>query len=280
MATIIAAANQKGGVGKTTLTYFLSQELTHRRGKKVLCVDLDGQGNLSSTLLTQSADQKTGERALAEPSGLDTKSLFLVPDCPLKPMTTPTGPDLIWVSQHTSMDVFAMNASGYNPATGRQDPDFVHMAETAGANLMAVSGDYDYVLLDCPPQLGNVLMFALTCCSYVFVPVKLHSFAAWGAQELLTNISEMGFLDKFLGIVLNQADQRSRAQERYELRIRAEEDTGDLFFEHKLFNRSSIDNALFLARPIWKTPGGRKADEELRALFDEMLEKIKNREGA
>ena len=169
---VIAIANQKGGVGKTTTTFNLGVALKNQ-GKRVLVVDADPQGDLTTYMGYNESELKTTLAQLMESviydSQLDTKQAIL---------NNAEGIDLI----PSDLDLSATEAMLVN-AMSRE--------VTLRTILNNVKKDYDYVLIDCMPSLGMLTINALSCSDKVVIPVQDHFLAAKGMGHLLKTVSRI-----------------------------------------------------------------------------------------
>ena len=169
---VIAIANQKGGVGKTTTTFNLGVALKNQ-GKRVLVVDADPQGDLTTYMGYNESESKTTLAQLMESviydSQLDTKQAIL---------NNAEGIDLI----PSDLDLSATEAMLVN-AMSRE--------VTLRTILNNVKKDYDYVLIDCMPSLGMLTINALSCSDKVVIPVQDHFLAAKGMGHLLKTVSRV-----------------------------------------------------------------------------------------
>ena len=169
---VIAIANQKGGVGKTTTTFNLGVALKNQ-GKRVLVVDANPQGDLTTYMGYNESELKTTLAQLMESviydSQLDTKQAIL---------NNAEGIDLI----PSDLDLSATEAMLVN-AMSRE--------VTLRTILNNVKKDYDYVLIDCMPSLGMLTINALSCSDKVVIPVQDHFLAAKGMGHLLKTVSRV-----------------------------------------------------------------------------------------
>lgn len=169
---VIAIANQKGGVGKTTTTFNLGVALKNQ-GKRVLVVDADPQGDLTTYMGYNESELKTTLAQLMESviydSQLDTRQAILKNN---------EGIDLI----PSDLDLSATEAMLVN-AMSRE--------VTIRTILNDVKKDYDYILIDCMPSLGMLTINALACSDKVIIPVQDHFLAAKGMGHLLKTVSRV-----------------------------------------------------------------------------------------
>ncbi len=191
MAKIIAIANQKGGVGKTTTSINLAAGMAYLR-HKVLLIDFDPQGNA-----TQGVGYRVGLHDLTVYDAIlnDTD----VRDC-IKTLSKPP------------MDILPANISlaGADLELARIEE---HREDLLKRVLSPIEDDYEYIIIDCPPSLGLLNTNALTAADSVLIPVQSEYYALEGITQLLQTIRLVQRLFnpdlKIEGVLLTMYDART-----------------------------------------------------------------------
>ena len=164
MGKIVSIANQKGGVGKTTTTVNLSTILA-KRGKKVLLVDTDPQGNATSGL------------GVEKESELSTYDLLI---------TDVAAEDVI---QETAIKNLYISPSNMNLAGAEvQLVSMMSREQRMKEKLDVIKNKFDYIIIDCPPSLGLITLNSFTASDSVLIPVQCEYYALEGLGQLLNTV--------------------------------------------------------------------------------------------
>ncbi|MGN1164795.1 MAG: ParA family protein [Lachnospiraceae bacterium] len=166
MGRIIAIANQKGGVGKTTTAINLSACLAEK-GKKVLAIDLDPQGNMTSGL---GVDKNEVE---------NTAYQLILNECSINESIQPTVVD--------NLKIIASNvelAGAEIELLGINDKEYI-----LKTTVDYIKDDYDFIIIDCPPSLNMLTVNAMTTADTVLVPIQCEYYALEGLSQLIHTIN-------------------------------------------------------------------------------------------
>ena len=165
MGRIIAIANQKGGVGKTTTTINLSACLAEA-GKKVLTIDMDPQGNTTSGL---GVDKNECENTVYE---------LILGECSFQESLV-----------HTEFEGLDLIPSNVNLAGAEIELLNIENREYVLHNeIEKVKDDYDFIIIDCPPSLNMLTVNAMTTATTVLVPIQCEYYALEGLSQLIHTI--------------------------------------------------------------------------------------------
>ena len=165
MGRMIAIGNQKGGVGKTTTTVNLGAALAFQ-GKKVLIIDMDSQGNATSGLGIERADVKQSVYEV------------LVDQIEAAGAILPTSRENLWILPST------LQLAGAESELATAD----HRESRLKQAIEPIKADYDYILVDCPPSLGQLSLNAFTASDTILIPVQCEYYALEGLSQLLNTI--------------------------------------------------------------------------------------------
>ncbi len=158
---IFAVANQKGGVGKTTTTVSLAAALAER-GKRVLVVDLDPQGNATMGL---GVNGRQFERSVYD---------VLLNDVPMADVVEPVGLPNLFVAPAT------LDLAGVE----QELTSVISRELRLKRALASVDGDFDFIFVDCPPSLGLITINAFAAATDIMVPVQTEYYALEGLTQL------------------------------------------------------------------------------------------------
>lgn len=168
MGRMIAVANQKGGVGKTTTSINLSACLAEK-GKKVLLVDIDSQGNTTSGLgLEKNELEKTIYEVLREEISVED-AIVEIEDCFGNLFLIPSNRNL------AGAEIELITSE--------------NMQYILKEKLAPIKDQYDYIILDCPPALGMLTVNAMTASDSVLVPIQCEFYALDGLSQLIYTIN-------------------------------------------------------------------------------------------
>lgn len=245
---IISIANQKGGVGKSTLSSLLAFYLADKQSMRVLAVDLDSQRNMSHTL---------------RQFGMEIPTTSLFDDKPIELPQVRKSIALI----HGTPQLANLERATATEANRR--------VQTFAAQLEAMSGEFDYCLLDPPPTLGVRMVAALASADFVAMPVELEEYSTQAVKDMLQTVfgvrQQWNPKLKFLGILANRFMHNS---------VRQKAALRDLFDNYqqyvlpvKISTRTAIPRALEEGCGVWQLAGaaGRDASAEVLQAFDALL---------
>ena len=246
-AKVIAFANQKGGVAKTTTTLNLAAAFAEQ-GHRVLCVDMDPQGNLT---MSQGIDPDTLEQSMFD---------VLVHDLSIREIIRRREIDIACASIDLAGAEIAMSTK-----IGRE--------RSLSKALRAVSEDYDWIFIDTPPSLGLLTVNALTAADQVIVPVQCEYLSMRGLLQLQNTLSmireNLNPDVQIAGILPTMVDTRTlHAKEALEI---LEENFGDRVFVARIRKTVRFAEAPVKGMSVLKyDPTGTAADS-YRQLAKEVL---------
>ncbi len=250
---IIAVANQKGGVGKTTTAINLGAALAEQ-GFNVLLVDIDPQGNAS-----------TGLGLDASKRGLTTYDLLL-DEAPLQDVVQTTDIDGLWLAPATT----DLSSADIELVANEKRSFLLHDALRQTA---MDAYELDYVLIDCPPSLSLLTVNAMVAAHSVLVPLQSEFYALEGLSQLMLTIREVRQSAnphlRIEGVVLTMYDKRNNLS--LQVEADARDNLGDLVFKTVVPRNVRISEAPSFALPVLEYDSLSKGSMAYRDLAAEMI---------
>lgn len=251
MGKIIAFANQKGGVGKTTTAVNLSAALAYRSRGRVLLVDSDPQGNATSGLGINKREIKTSIYEV------------LLGEAPVE--------NAIVRTKYKNLDLLP---SSINLAAAEIElVDLENRALRLRQALAAVQNGYDYICIDCPPSLGLLTLNGLAACTSILVPIQCEFYALEGLSQLMATVRSVKRLYNntidLEGVLLTMYDARLN------LTVQVVEEVKK-YFPKKVFRtyiprNVRLSEAPSFGQPVIYYDFASKGSQAYLALADEIL---------
>ena len=251
MSHRIAVANQKGGVGKTTLSIGIAGILSEQ-GKKILLVDMDQQGNLTSAFLSN-----------IHKLPLTVCDLLVEDDVEIL--------DVIKQTKIKNIDILPSNLSLSDLDTklaGDDDAQY-YLLEA----LEEIKTNYDFIIIDCPPSLGRATRMALVAAQSLILPIECQEWAVKGSSQLeayVERVKKRANPDlKILGFVINKYDSRRAIESSYNEVLRKK--YPDKIFKTEFHNNVQYTESATAKKPInYYLPKSKQA-ESFRKFIRELL---------
>ena len=255
MAKRVMVAIQKGGVGKTVSTV-LTSEILASAGYKVLFVDLDSQGNATQMVTQKSIYENSGNTVL---EAIKEKR-----------------PDRYIIHAKENLDLLPaddmlVTFSRYIYTEKVQNP-----IRELDNTLSLIDSDYDFILMDCPPNLGDLVLNAIVCSDYIIIPVMSDAFGMDALDRFVENIheaQEKGHTKaEIAGIIFTCRDMRNALERSVEESIRSQ--YGSMVFDTVIRRRAKIKE-FALTGTSMRYKKEAEALEDYIELVKEMIERVK-----
>lgn len=250
---IVAVANQKGGVGKTTTAINLAAAFVEA-GLRVLVVDLDPQGNASTGLGVDDRQMTTYD--------------LLVDDAPLTEVIQNTTIENLGIVPAT----VDLSSADIELVSNEKRSFLLH--DTLRQRAMDHYA-WDYILIDCPPSLNLLTVNAMVAAHSVLVPLQSEFYALEGLSQLMLTIRDVRQTAnpslRIEGVVLTMYDRRNNLSLQVEQDAR--DNLGDLVFQTKIPRNVRVSEAPSYAMPVTSYDANSQGARAYRALAAEILEK-------
>ena len=250
---IIAIANQKGGVGKTTTTINLGAALAEV-GKRILLIDLDPQGNASTGLGIGYDNRDVTTYDLISGDAMPSEAI------------QKTNVTNLWIVPATT-DLSSADIE----LIANEKRSFLLRDALRQTGMDAFA--FDYVLIDCPPSLNILTVNAMVAADGVVVPLQSEFFALEGLSQLMLTIREIRETAnaklRIEGVVLTMYDKRNNLSQQVEADAR--DNLGDLVFNTMIPRNIRLSEAPSFAAPVLTYDSQSKGSTAYRALAQELI---------
>ncbi|RPK20096.1 MULTISPECIES: ParA family protein [Paenibacillus] len=266
MGKVISLGIQKGGCGKTTTTAMVSYQLASR-GYKVLAVDFDSQGNL-----TQFLSQR-------DPYDFVHKTVFeACKERNPRPYIVPISDNLHLLPAEDFLSKFASWVLIDYPKILRQElnQDAYAPSKVLKETLEVVKDEYDFILIDLPPNLGEQTINGMAASDYALVIMQSEPFCKSALERYLetleSSIDKLNENTRLLGILTAMIDSRISLAKH--ILAQAQEEYGDLVFDTVISRRATILEYSFSGISTPTTKVDKEANQMYVNLVDEILAKV------
>lgn len=249
MANIIAIANHKGGVGKTTSVASIGAALA-QRGKRTLLVDLDAQANLTTSLLGEEPEQ-TIYNALTSKEPLP----------------------ILEVKENLSIVPSSLDMAGVElEISSRMSREYL-----LKDLIEPIASTYDYILLDCAPSLGIITLNALVAATELYIPLTAEALPSRGLTKLidiLQNVQKRLNPDIALSGVIITRYEKSKLSQMVEEALRA--NYGKAVFNTRIRKNVAIAEAPLYGKDVLTYSPDSNGSKDYRELTEEIIQRTTN----
>ena len=250
---ILAIANQKGGVGKTTTAINLSAALALRK-RKTLLIDLDPQANSSISFV----DLRGVSKSMYD--------VFVEPTIPIRDVMMPTLHPHLFVAP-ARIALAKLEAR----MTGELDAPF-----RLKDQLKDVVGEFDTIVIDCPPALGLLTVNALVAATHLLIPIQSSYFALEGTDDLLETIEKVRLRPnpelRILGVVITMHDKRTALGR--DIRAQIRKVFGDKVFKTVISKSVRLEESPAYRESIFSFAPESSGASEYYSLCEEVMDRV------
>lgn len=243
---VISLVNQKGGVGKTTISFNLAHGLV-RHGKKVLVVDNDPQGNLTSSLLPRGVRPEIFSVDLYE--------------------------ERIDRLQSVKENLFITAGDDSLETVQYEEESAAQFANVIGK--ISNQGKLDYIIIDCSPQITNLTLAGIMAANHLLIPIQPSKYSIDGLRKLLVELKKMRATGatkaSILGFILNLVSStKLHRQTAQQLKKKFPK----YVMESVVRKRTAYEESPIKTQSIWDYGQDEKAEIEMNALIREIIKKV------
>lgn len=249
---LLAIANQKGGVGKTTTAVNLSACLA-AKGKRVLLIDLDPQGNATSAVGLEDTAGHSLYEALIGHANINEKIISTRFDC-------------------LSMIPADLDLAGAEIEVARLDDHLTRLRDVLAG--LSTETEFDYMFLDCPPSLGILMTNALAAAHQLLIPLQCEYFALEGLSKIVHLVSQIRAVNDRLsigGIIMTMYDARTNLSQQVVNEVRKH--FPDLVYQTIIPRSVRLGEAPSFGKPIIEYEPNGAGATAYRALAEEFVQR-------